>query len=199
MRQLAFMTALGLLLLLAGSQTPLAAEYGSLQKGSVDSTGLGRRLEPDRFLTSGGIGFKAASDVKLEPKFGLSHVMHQRELGSGYDDVIHRVHAQAGGKVYLFESFYLGIASKLPIYNYEIATERTTGGPALHPATGRHDYELLRLSPNSLTWTGEMGLQLGRKVDLNLYYDQNRLKGPLQPGVTSAEEVIGTKFIFRFK
>ncbi len=199
MRHVAFITAWALILFLADHQNFLAAEEGIFPKGSESSSVLGRRLEPDRLLTSVGIGLKPASELLIEPKFGISHVMHQSEIGSGYDDVIHRVHAQAGGKVNFFESFYLGIASKLPIYNYEIATGRMPGGPALHPTTGRHDYELLRLSPNSITLTGEMGLQIGQQINLNLYYDQNRLKGPLQPGVTSAEEVIGTKFIFRFK
>ncbi len=199
MRPFAFVTACSMLLFLAAHQISVAAEDAIPLKGPGSHSFVGRKLEPDRLLTSGGIGLKAADEVLIEPKFGISHVVQLRDIGSGYDDIIHRVHAQAGGKLNLFENFYLGIASKLPLYNYEIATGSMPGGTSLHPPTGRHDYELLRLSPNNLTWTGEMGFHIGRKIDLNLYYDQNQLKNPVQPGVTSEEEVIGTKFILRFK
>ena len=176
----------------AADDTPVPSYQGSL-------SGFSRRLEPDRFLTSGGIKVRSGDNVTLEPEIGVSHVAHQRELGSGYEDITHKVHAQAGGKLKLSDRFYLGFATKLPIYNYGATEGRTPGGSAIPSSPGRHDYEILRLTPNNLTWTGEMGVRLGQRVDLNLYYDQNIFKGPLQPGVKSEEEVFGTRFILRFK
>jgi hypothetical protein len=177
----------------------IAADEQSGAHNPESITGFSRRLEPNRFLTSGGIKVKSGGEVTVEPEFGVSHVVHQREITSGHDNITHKVHAQAGGKLKLSELFYLGFATKLPIYNYGATEGHTPGGSATPSTPGRHDYEILRLSPNNLTWTGEMGLHLGQLIDLNLYYDQNILKGPLQTGVKSDEEVIGTRFILRFK
>jgi hypothetical protein len=185
--------------IIASSEFSMAADEQSVSHNPEGLTGFSRKLEPDRFLTTGGIKVKSGVDVTVEPEFGVSHVVHQREIGSGHDDITHKVHAQAGGKLKLSELFYLGFATKLPIYNYGATEGHTPGGSATPSAPGRHDYEILRLSPNNLTWTGEMGLHLGQLLDLNLYYDQNILKGPLQTGVKSDEEVIGTRFILRFK
>lgn len=164
-----------------------------------DFTGFVRKLEPDRFLTTGGLKVTPGTDVTMEPEFGVSHVRLERELVSGYDDITHKVHAQAGGKVKLSDNFYLGLATKLPIYNYGSTGGRSPGGVATPSTQSHHEYEILRLSPNSITWTGEAGVRLGQRFDLNLYYDKNLFKGPAQKGLVSDEEVIGTRFIFRFK
>ncbi|GAM10114.1 hypothetical protein OR1_02402 [Geobacter sp. OR-1] len=196
----------GPLLTLLMMATLLASPYSAAaddevtSKSQVPPATFIRRLEPDRLLTSGGMRVKPGSDVTVEPEFGVSHTVHQRETGIGRDDITHKVHAQAGGRIRLSDLFYLGFATKLPIYNYEATEGRTPGGGAA-PATAaaRHEYEILKLSPENLTWTGEMGFRLGQQVDLNLYYDQNILKGPYQRGTKSGEDVFGTRFIFRFK
>jgi len=178
---------------------PSAGAEDTVNSNITGLSGFTRKLEPDKLLTSGGIRVKSGGDVTLEPEFGVSHVAHHREVGSGYDDITHKVHAQAGGKVNLTDKFYLGFATKLPIYNYEATEGRTPGGAATPSTPGKHDYEIMRLSPENLTWTGELGVHLRQRIDLNLYYDQNILKGPLQPGIKSEEEVFGTRFIMRFK
>jgi len=180
---------------------PMAmADEGALLPRNLESlSGFARKLEPDRFLTSGGMQVKSGSDVIVEPEFGVSHVMHQRDAGSGYEDINHIVHAQAGGRVKLSDFFYLGFATKLPLYNYGKIEGDLPGVAATSSSQGRQEYELLRLSPNDLTVTGEVGFHLGQRLDLNLYYDQNLLKGPTQPGVSSQEEVIGSRFILRFE
>jgi hypothetical protein len=142
---------------------------------------------------------KSEDNISVEPELGVSHISHQREAGGGLQDITHKVHARAGGKVKLSDRFYLGIATKLPIYNYDTTESHTPGGVATPALQGHHDYEIFKLTPNSLTWTGEIGFQLGQIIDLNLYYDQNVFKTPLQPGIKSEEEIFGTRFILRFK
>lgn len=193
------MTILALLLISAFAGLSHAAEVQPPSLNPSDFSGFYRKLEPDKLLTSGGMKVPSGTDVTVEPEFGVSHVKHQRELGSGYDDISHRVHALAGGKVKLSDSFYLGFATKLPVYNYGTTEGRSPGGGVTPSAQSRHDYEILRLSPNNLSWTGEVGFRLGQQLDLNLYYDQNILKGPSRKGLASDEEVIGTRFILKFK
>jgi hypothetical protein len=177
----------------------IAAE-GTASPGSSGSSNVFRKkLEPDKLLTTGGVKVQSGDDITVEPEFGVSHTVHERTLGSGLEDKTHKVHAQAGANIKLSDRFFLGFATKLPVYNYGATEKQSIDGTTTSSSPGRHEYEILHLSPNNLTWTGEMGLRLGQFIDLNLYYDQNIIKEPLQPGVKSEEEVIGTKFIFRFK
>jgi hypothetical protein len=197
MRYRVQLVAITTMVVLLSSGVVSAVEDEPLSRTIPALSGFSRKLEPDKLLTSGGLAVKSGPALTVEPEVGVSHTTHQRELGSGYEDITHKLHAQAGGKLRLSDMFYLGFATKLPIYNYGTTEGRTPGGAATPATPGRH--EILRLSPNNLTWTGELGLRLGRQIDLNLYYDQNVLKGPLQPGTKSDEEVIGTRFILRFK
>ena len=164
-----------------------------------DTYGIRKAFEPDRLLLTGGVGFRAGQDVMLTPEFGIGHSTQEFELGKGYENVLHRVHARAGGTLHLSDSFYLSAATKIPIFNYEFTDQRTSGGAPIFTGSSRHDYELFRLPSSPLSWSGEMGVKLGRRLDLNLFYDQNLLKRQFLSGGTQQEEVIGTRFIFRFK
>jgi len=164
-----------------------------------DTYGIRQVFEPDVVLTTAGLGLKSGGSVLFSPQFGVGHVTQQRELGRGYEDVLHRLHARAGGTLHLSDSIYLSAATKIPLYNYEFTDLRTTGGATFLSGSGKHDYELFRLPAATLTWSGEMGVKLGRRVDFNLFYDQNLLKEQWMSGATQQEEVIGTRFIIRFK
>lgn len=184
--------------------TILLASHSSIAKcadlGQNQLTGgtAVRKLEPDKMLTSGGIKGVTEGDLSVQPEFGVSHTVHQREVAPSHDGITDKIHAQAGGRVKFSDMFYLGFATKIPIYNYGKTEARTPGGSTTSTSS-KHEYEILRMSPNNLKLTGEVGVKLGPLVDINMYYDQNTLTSPTQPGTSSDEQVIGTKFIFRFK
>lgn len=191
-------TLLAMTIFLA-SMPAVAAEEENGPLSEAPPTTFIRKLEPNRFLTSGGMKVTSGGDMAVEPEFGVSHVVHKREVGVSREDTTHKVHAEAGGRVRLSDRFQLGFATKLPLYNYGATEGITPGGSTAPGAAQRHEYEIFRLSPENLTWTGEMRFRLGQSMDLNLYYDQNILRGPYQPGVKSEEEVFGTRFILRFE
>lgn len=198
-REIAVRGALATVLIL--SSTLGASGEGLLPNApskAVSPTCVGT-FEPDRFLIStSNDAEKGGKDLVLSPEVGLSHTVRDREKPGMGDNVTHKVHAQAGGRFSLYDRFYLGFATKLPIYNYEAASGQSATGGVLPVGQGRHDYELLRLSPENLTVTGEVGCRIGKDLHLNIYYDQNRYKMP--GSVRGAEEdVFGTKVIFRFK
>jgi hypothetical protein len=154
-------------------------------------------FEPDRFLLS--TGSEHGSDrVVLSPEVGVSHTVREREQPGNIDSITHKVHAQAGGRVSLYGRFYLGFATKLPIYNYEATNGDSAAGLIQKQTQARHDYELLRLSPDNLSMTGEVGYSIGQRLHLNIYYDQNRYNNPAVRGCKD-EDVFGTRMIFRFK
>jgi hypothetical protein len=157
-----------------------------------------RSLEPDRFLITGGTEQPTDNGVSVVPEVGLSHTVRERESGIASDNILHKVHAQAGGKIGFQDHFYLGFATKLPIYNYE-ATEKRSPGGSSPETSGRHDYEILKLSPENLTWTGEAGYNINQSLKLNIFYDRNRFDSPMATGNARDEEVFGTRFEIQFK
>ncbi|KAF0216929.1 MAG: hypothetical protein FD174_3484 [Geobacteraceae bacterium] len=174
-----------------------AADLGT--PSLTDDISARKYFDPDRLLTTGGVQYKSGRDVTIEPQFGFGHAAWEREAKSGYDEVIHKVHAQAGGKIDLFQRFYLSAAAKVPVYTYEFASHRIAGTTLSQSGSSRHGYDFLHLPGGNLSWTGEMGVRLGKKVDLNLYYDQSILdvyQGG--SGLSRPEDRFGTRIIFRF-
>lgn len=157
-------------------------------------------FEPDRLLLStSGESAKGEGDLVITPEVGFSHTTRERAQSDNVDNITHKVHAQAGGRLSLYDRFYLGFATKLPIYNYEATRGQSAAGVSPHQARVRHDYELLRLSPDNLAMTGEVGYRIGQKLHLNIYYDQNRYNNPAAVRGGMDEDVFGTRVIFRFK
>ena len=173
----------------------VAADLGTPRLSESLSTR--KFFDPDRLLTTGGVKYQGVEGFTIEPLIGLGYTARERELKGGVDEAVHKLHAQAGGKIDLAKTFYLSAAAKLPVYTYGLADSRIGFGSP-QGAVSRHEYDFTRLSPGSLSWTGEMGIHLGLGADLTIYYDQDMLKG-FQPGVTQPEERFGTRIIFRFK
>lgn len=180
----------------------VAAVGESPSPGVATKAGTGSGIstfEPDRFLISPNGEASNRADLVLSPEVGISHTARHREQPGGFDNITHKLHAQAGGRVSLYDRFYLGFATKLPIYNYEAARAESPSGASPQLLAPRHDYELLRLSPDNLTMTGEIGYRIGQRLHLNIYYDQNRYLNPTAAKGSQDEEVFGTRLIYRFK
>jgi hypothetical protein len=149
-------------------------------------------------MTSGGLRFESGGMI-FEPLLGIGYSKHEREQAAGYDEATHKLHAEAGGRVNLSKRYYLSATAKLPVYTYETSSQRQIAPSFLHMETTRHGYDFLNLPGQRLTWTGEVGIRLGRRTDLNIFYDQSLLDGYItgsRPG--SSEERFGTRIIFRF-
>lgn len=183
-----------MLFAVAGATAPLAADLDTpvflpelvvrdrLNSGNVLKTGI--RLTP-------------MTDLVFEPEVGLRHGVWERELKTGYDEVTHKIHAQAGGRVDLFGLVSLSAAAKVPVYTVA-SSDRWLAGSYSQPGERRHGYDLFE-RPDRISWTGEMGVHLG-PADLNLFYDRNRLEDLAGSGELSHfEETFGTRLIFRFK
>ena len=181
-------------LLLVASVT-FAADLGTPLLS--ESLATRKFFDPDRLLTTGGVKYKGAEGVTIEPQIGVGYTARERDIKGGFEESIHKVHAQAGGKIDLAKTLYFSAAAKVPVYTYGLTGSSTSFVSPQVPAS-RHEYDFTRLSPSTLSWTGEVGVHLGLGADLTIYYDQN-LFNSYQPGMTQQEERFGTRIIFRFK
>lgn len=158
-----------------------------------------RFFDTERFLTNAGMRYSATPDLTLEPELGIGYRGTDQELRGGIEQSTHRLHAQAGWRLSLAETFYLSAAAKFSMMTVE--SMGLTAGEELgtRPHAGaRTGYEFINPSRAPLRWTGELGLHLTPRTDLMLYYDQNPLNEWSYPG-QHQEERIGTRFIIRFK
>ena len=162
--------------------SPALVVRDRLNSGNVVKTGI--RLAP-------------TADLVFEPEFGLGHAMWEREVKSGFDEITHKIHAQAGGKVDLFGLVSLSAAAKLPVYT-AASSDRWLAGSYSQPGEFRHDYDILR-NADKLSWTGEMGLHLG-SANINLFYDKSRFDDMIGGSrLSEYDEIFGTRLIFRFR
>lgn len=136
-------------------------------------------------------------DVIIEPQLGLGHARREREVRTGYDDVAHTIHARAGGRIQLFRTISLSASAKVPVYTVESSAKWIAGSSSSSGAT-RYDYAILH-PVQTLSWAGEMGIHLGGRVDLNLFYDRTRLDIYPAAGESAQENRFGTRLIFRFR
>ena len=187
------MTKLGAILIsLLLFATPLfAAGLGTPNLSAPLTTA--RFFDPDRFLTTGGVKYSAASNLTLEPEWGVGYRTQERGLPGGGEESTHRVHAQAGWRLSLADTLYLSAAAKLPVYSYQ-----SSGSYWGQDLGSRQGYDLVRSIRGVPTWTGEVGVHLTSRADLTLYYDQGLVPAGL-PGGAQQEERVGTRIIWRFK
>ena len=154
---------------------------------------MDRFFDPDRYLTTGGVRYGAASELSLEPELGVGYRALERDLPGGAAESIHKVHAQAGWRLSLADTLYLSAAAKLPVYSYQ-----SSGSYGGQDIGSRQGYDLVHSLRGAPAWTGEVGLRLTNSAALSLYYDQGQVPGGL-PGAAQQEERVGTRFIWRFK
>lgn len=184
----------------AGSDAPAPAPPLAVPR----ATGLGtpalsepitttKFFDPDRLLTTGGVKYRAAEQLSLEPELGLGYRATDRDLLGGINTASHHLHAQAGWRVSVADTLYLSAAAKFPMLTIETA-ERVNG----QDLGTREGYDFARPFRNSLNWTGEMGIHLSTWSDLTLYFDQSPVANWLAGG-RLLEERVGTRFIIRFK
>ncbi|BCO11216.1 hypothetical protein GEOBRER4_n0863 [Citrifermentans bremense] len=196
---------LGLMLLTVCA--PLQAVAGGLQQLSspIETPKLSQPMtsldlfDTGNFLTHAGVKFSAAEKVSLEPELGVGYSSREQEFHGGVEQSTHRVHAQAGWRLSLADSFYLSAAAKLPVMTVE--KKGLTGGAELGirpDVDTRTGYDFIAPSRSSVRWTGEVGIRLLPRADLMLYYDQNPLDGWSFTD-QHQEERIGTRFIIRFE
>jgi hypothetical protein len=156
-------------------------------------------FDPARFVTSGGLKYKAPQLFTLEPQVGVGYDRFKTDAGSGFAEISHKFHAEGGGRVDFSNLLYLSVAAKIPLYTYETTGDRPFGSVPLHDTTGNGSYDLLTLSPERLSWRGEAGIRLGGGAELNIFFDQTPLGTPLGGSLPERmEERFGTRFIFRF-
>ncbi|GFO69549.1 hypothetical protein GMLC_31280 [Geomonas limicola] len=152
-----------------------------------------RFFDPERLLTTAGVKYQPAGTLTLEPELGLGYRALERDLQGGAAEEIHKVHALAGWRLSLADTLYLSAAAKLPVYSYQ-----RSGSYSGQSLGSRQDYDLVRSLRETPAWTGEMGVHLGRRADLTLYYDQGLVPGTVT-GLHQQEERIGTRFIWHFE
>lgn len=184
-----------LIVILPAAATVFAADLGTPLLS--DSLATRKFFDPDRLLTTGGVKYKGLEGITIEPQIGVGYTARERDIKGGFEESIHKVHALAGGKIDLAKTLYFSGAAKVPVYTYGLTDSSTSFVSPQVPAS-RHEYDFTRLSPSTLSWTGEVGVHLGLGADLSIYYDQN-LFNSYQPGMTQQEERFGTRIIFRFK
>lgn len=127
----------------------------------------------------------------LEPQLGLSHVA--RENVEGGKQKTHRIHGEAGGKLNLLENVSLTAIARIPLYTYEARF-----GEVASSDEGKVSSDLMR-NPGNLSWRSELGVNLGKGVNLNLFYDRSNFGKVDKPGVNELDEKFGTRFIIHFK
>ncbi len=132
----------------------------------------------------------------LEPHFGLSHAARE-DVGStgsvGVRQTTHKIHGEAGGTLTLLDNVSLTAIAKIPLYSHEARF-----GEFLSSGEGKVTTDLMR-NPGNLSWRSELGVNLGKGIDLNLFYDRSMFGRVDKPGVNEQEEKFGTRFIIHFK
>ena len=157
-------------------------------------------FDPDRLLTTGGVKYEASPSFSLEPEVGLGYVRRGKEVSSGYDEVAHKVHALAGGRLNLANTVHFSAAAKLPVYTYQLSDRRIGSDLSFQTPLTRNDYDLFRRPVENLGWCSEAGIRLGGQTELNIFYDLTPLTGFAGGSpFGKTEERFGTRFIFRFK
>jgi hypothetical protein len=184
-------------MLLAAPWSGLAGVDGPKLADGLPARSL---FDPDRLLTTGNVAIGTSQTLTLAPQFGLGYFSWGREPRRGMAESLYSLNAQAGGRLDLLDMFYVTALAKLPVYSYDVLDRRLASASTSQERTTRHQYDLFRLPGDNLTWTGEFGLKLGQRADLNLFYDQTRFGAP-QVGTTpgQAEERFGTRFTIHFK
>lgn len=191
---------------LLAAASSLAAGEGALKlSGPLDAPRLSEPLatarffDTDCFLSNAGMRFSASREVTLEPEVGVGYHARDLELSGGMEQSTHRLHAQAGWRLFLAEALHFSAAAKLPVVTFESVGLYSGDELGTRPGTRfRPGYQINSITSNAISWRGEMGLHLGPRADFTLYYDQTPVSGWYGGGLHQ-EERIGTRFIIRFK
>ena len=183
------------LTVLCGAILLLLAQ-GTVSSAAGAESDTERFFDPSRLLTSGGLLYRPSISFSLEPMIGLDYRKRLEEVGGGMALSTHKLHAEAGGTMKLFERFSLSTAAKIPV-----TTLFRTGNLSGHPGQDS-DWRIssdLKQPGSKLGWRSEVGVKLAPQLDLNLFFDQTLLGRTPAKGGEPPEESFGTRFIIRFK
>lgn len=131
--------------------------------------------------------------MRIKPQIGISHLARESDSGGGASQITHKIHGEAGGRLILMENLSLTAVARLPLYTYQLSSVQSV------TSEGRGSTDMLRTPASSFSWRSELGLNLGKGIDLNLFYDKARFGRVDRPGVNDLDERFGTRFIFHFK
>lgn len=151
-----------------------------------------RFFDPDRLWTNAGVRYSASDELTLEPELGLGYHALEWEAPGGIEESRHQVHALAGWRLSLADTFHLSAAAKVPVFTVD-SSARNMG----QQFATRYGYDFIHPFRNTPAWTGEVGLRLSPETNLSLYYDQSPLM-QWWPGGRQQEERIGTRIIWKF-
>lgn len=184
--------------LIIGVMSAAAVSAADLGAPTLSPPLAGRDYLDTGQLLKAGMRLEGDPDVIIEPHLGLGHAKREWGVRTGFDNVTHSIHARAGGEIQLFRLVSLSASAKLPVYSVE-SSDPLIAGTASPSGSRRYGYEILR-PVDKVSWVGEMGLRLGDRLDLSVFYDRNRFD--LFPGAGEnfrQEDRFGTRLIFRFR
>ena len=186
LERLATMTALALLVIMP--HMAFAADIGAPR--------ISAPLQYENFFETSRLTAQpgdSAAPLLLEPQISISHLARENESGRGTTQITHKIHGEAGGKLNLLENLSLTAVAKIPLYTYQLSSGQTSA------SEGRGATDLTRNPASNLSWRSELGLNLGKGIDLNLFYDKSKFGRIDRPGVDDQDERFGTRFIIHFK
>jgi hypothetical protein len=183
------------LLLLLVSQQPARGDE-PVGTTVIEKTTAEKILNREQYVSSGGLAYHVADTVMIEPLLGVGHDVRHRDISLYAEESAHSITAQAGGRISILEGMYVSAAIKYPLYSFQSAGTAPTGTASA--SSGRGGADILNPTGSYLTWTGEVGTDLGKSVRSYLYYD--KVTTPLMGGTTGrSEDRIGIRFQFNFK
>jgi hypothetical protein len=183
------------LLLLLVSQQPAQGDE-PVGTTVIEKTTAEKILTREQYVSSGGLAYHVADTVMIEPLLGVGHDVRHRDISLYAEESVHSITAQAGGRISILEGMYVSAALKYPLYSFQSAGTTPTGTASA--SSGRGGADILNPTGSYLTWTGEVGTDLGKSVRSYLYYD--KVTTPLMGGTTGrSEDRIGIRFQFNFK
>lgn len=106
----------------------------------------------------------------------------------------YRVSARAGVRLSLMEGINLGAGAKLPLLIADQTEDALVGGDRTPLGT---DIRSDSVGLSTIGWRGDLNLSVGKRLNLNLFYDYTR--HPEGGGGGIREESIGTRLQFIFR
>jgi hypothetical protein len=128
----------------------------------------------------------------LNPQVSVSHLSREIDNEGGMSRITHKIHGEAGGRLNLLDNLSLTAVARVPLYTYQLSSGQTSA------SEGRGSPDLMH-GTSSLSLRSELGLNLGKGIDLNLFYDKSKFGRIDRPGLDDQDERFGTRFIIRFK
>lgn len=146
--------------------------------------------------SNGRLDIKDSGKSQLEPVVSLDYFSKQFE-NPLYSKTHHLISANTGIRFSLLENLDLTGSAKLPFLKAETNSNELTPSGRLTGETSIKN-DIGSNSLQNLGWYGDINIKLGKKLNLNLFYDYTK-RIPGWGGETLQEEKIGSKLEIKFK